>query len=140
MDHEPQTSSVASVASVAETGNVIVRSVTGWSILIQVAFFLLVRVVCFLPEIDVINYFTLETLQKFLTDITSGTLWAVAFYELFKGQVLAYVLLTILPIIFLVKAQRKDSRLMYLSLFHVCAVTWALLPVIAFRLGEYRGP
>lgn len=137
MAHETQSSGAVGTGT---KDHVIVPSMIFWSVLIQIVFFLVVRAAHFFPGVDAANYFSLQTLGEFMNDITFGTLWIIVFDQWFKGQALVYALLTISPVVFIVRARGEGGRSVYLGLFHASAVVWTLLPALALRLGDYRGP
>lgn len=115
------------------------RKTIAWSIIAQIALFILVRGCMFFPRFDLTNYFYVGTIGEFLTDLSLGTLWIIVFHEWFIAQKFIFLILTILLIIFLTTSIRKLKDVRLFLLFHFLALTWTLLPVGAWHFGTPSG-
>ena len=111
-----------------------------WSILIQLAIFLFVHGCMFFPRVDPDNYLYIGTICDFLAELSLGTIWVVTFHKWFPGQCLVYVALSMLLIVSLFVARKKHLRLKAVCFFHLAALAWIFLPVLAWKLGTYTGP
>jgi hypothetical protein len=115
-------------------------SAISWSILIQLTLFLVVRSWMFFPRFDLVNWLYIGTIGEFIEDLSLGTVWIVTFHKWLPGQFFVFSGLTFLLAYSLFLARRKDLRLKALLLFHITAVMWIFLPVVALEIGTYSGP
>ena len=110
------------------------------SVIFQLCFGILLHGFLYFSAFEPSNRLYIENITGFLTHLTLGSIWVVAFYELFSGQFLVYLALFAASIFCLWRSRSTDKKFLFIGLFHAFFTIWIVFPILASHFGTYRGP